>query len=87
LFATLRDALPAVLLDHIGVYAHPDIRGQSSELTVLLQTPGGAVEIQYQYGSDSQGPPAEILGFLRHCQVATQTWYETQSTARPQRSA
>ncbi|UXH77805.1 hypothetical protein [Roseateles amylovorans] len=84
LFAALRDALPSVLLEHVGTWVHPDIRGHACDLSVLLQTPGATVGIHYRYGSDSQGPPADIMDFVRRCVVSTEDWAAARAAASPE---
>lgn len=78
--------LPAVLaalsdpmLRHTGGYDIPEKSGAPCRLAIMLRFADGSEDgFGFTYGSESEGPPADIAQFVRTAVEASQEWYERQ---------
>jgi hypothetical protein len=58
-------------------FTMPDPRGALCLLTVGLTTGVGERIFEFEYGSDSQGPPPDIAQLVSSAVVLTEPWYES----------
>ncbi len=77
IFLDLISQLPEEWLAHTGRYQLPDPQGKSVDLTITL-TDGKGQEtgFQFLYGSDSEGPPEDMIEFVELAMELTDPWYE-----------
>lgn len=67
------------MLRSTGGYEIPNKRGVPCNLSIALSFAGGAEDgFGYTYGSESRGPPRNIVLFVHGAMVATQSWYQEQ---------
>ncbi len=79
LFAQLRDKVQPEWLSHPGAYDVPEKAGRTCELIIILKASEGPEFVsRFRYGSESQGPPAEICQFVAEAVRLTDSWYEDQ---------
>jgi hypothetical protein len=76
LFAKLRNRLDDEILRYMGRYDVPEKLGQICRFRIGLQfadhTSNG---FEINYGSESKGPPQELLDFLHAAVEVTDPWY------------
>ena len=78
-FVTVRSVCSPVLDDWIGGYGDPDAAGKPCKLLVGFQTSAGAELLsQWEYGTESKGPPAEVIAVVKQAVQATEDWYAEQ---------
>jgi hypothetical protein len=76
-FESLRSEVTPHLLQWLGSYKDPHLQGSLCRLTVgLRQDDGKELSSQWEYGTNSQGPPPEICEFVRSAVNITNPWYE-----------
>ena len=64
---------------HGGTHQQPGVRGKNCELTLSFQfTDKHEVGVTYLYGSDSKGPPRDVVEFVTYAAHVTNPWYEAQ---------
>ena|SRR5688572_2498314 len=64
---------------HGGTHKQPGIRGKPCELTLSFQfTDRYEVGLTYHYGSESKGPPPDVVEFITYAAHVTNNWYEAQ---------
>ena len=82
LFDRVIRKLPREIVEHLGkTYELPDRKGADCRLHLAFRfKTGNENGIEFIYGSDSQGPPAEVVSFAVEAIEATQPWYEAQKT-------
>jgi hypothetical protein len=75
-FEQLRARVSDLMLQYTGrMYADPDRKGETCELTVLFRADGEETGIGYTYGDKSQGPPSEIQALVLEAAAITEQWY------------
>lgn len=85
LFAELRRCVTSELLQWLGQFSDPHPKGKRCRLTIgFRQDDGTELTSQWQYGTDSQGPPPQVSDFVRAALYLTQTWYQEQQKLAPQ---
>ena len=66
-------------LEHMGGYDVPEKKGALCELTIALSfTNAENNGFAIRYGSESQGPPHEIVEFVRAAVDLTDPWFQEQ---------
>ncbi|MCE9555711.1 MAG: hypothetical protein K8T91_20365 [Planctomycetes bacterium] len=79
LFAKLRAEVRNEWMDRFGSYDVPSKAGSVCVLSVLFKaTDGEDGGMQFEYGSESQGPPGDICQFVTEAVHLTDPWYEEQ---------
>jgi hypothetical protein len=79
LFSQLRARVQPQWMAQLGGYDVPDKVGSACTLSVLFQGSNGEEGgLEFSYGSESQGPPAEICAFVTEAVRLTDPWYEQQ---------
>ena len=64
---------------HGGTHQQPGVRGKNCELTLSFQfTDRTEVGLTYLYGSDSKGPPRDVVEFVAYAAHVTNPWWEEQ---------
>ena len=76
LFDQFMEDLSEGLLDYAGRYDLPDRRGLDCNLEVKLFS-GGALgaNLEFHFGSESLGPPAEIRALVTRALELTEAWW------------
>jgi hypothetical protein len=78
-FEQLRKQMTPNLLQWLGQYSDPYLKGKRCRLTIGLRlSDGRELASQWQYGTQSQGPPDEICQFVTAAIDVTNSWYEQQ---------
>lgn len=85
LFADFVTQLTPELLELTGRYTYPDPQGERCELTIALSGPEIDTGFAFTYGSESEGPPEEIVALVEYALDLTDPWYETQLARRNRR--
>lgn len=75
LFAQLMSTVPGDLFQHAGSYADPVPRGLPCKLTIIFEGDSEAVSFEYEYGSESPGPPTEISELVVNAIELTDPYY------------
>ncbi len=75
-FADIVAALPDDFTDNLGTFALPEQEGTPMLLRILLSTADGDREMAISYGSDSLGPPEDIVRFVLQARAFTDPWYQ-----------
>jgi hypothetical protein len=79
LFQRLHACIRDEWLQRPGAYVAEELPGDEIVLTIrFLRAPEDGVGIQYRYGSESDGPPAEVRDFLETALDLTDSWYADQ---------
>jgi len=69
----------------IGSYVAPEQCGDLCHLVIGLKASDGSEEIsEWEYGSQSEGPPPEIIRFVQVLVATTDRWHESQIVLRPE---
>lgn len=76
IFTDLLAQLPDDWLEHTGRYTMPDRQGKTMLLTISIQNDQVETGFQFTYGSDSVGPPEDMIEFLELALDLTDPWYE-----------
>ena len=86
LFRDFISRIPDDLLGYAGRYDLPEPRGLPCKLTLLFagQDESGA-GFEFRYGSESQGPPAEIQQLLIAAVEITDGWLQAQQSRTQKR--
>jgi len=75
LFAELMANVPDDLFQRAGSYDDPAPRGLPCKLTIIFEGGGEAARFEYEYGSESPGPPAEISKLVVKAIELTDPYY------------
>ncbi|MEL6654022.1 MAG: hypothetical protein AAFQ87_24780 [Bacteroidota bacterium] len=78
LFTAFMEQLPAELAEMSGRYTFPDPQGDLCLLSLSLSGPTLDTGFEFTYGSDSQGPPEEIVALVELLLDLTDPWYDEQ---------
>jgi len=79
LFKQLLTNLNDAMLDHMGGYDVPEQRGVPCKLSVGLAFANGEENgFGFRYGSESKGPPHEIIQFVTAAVQLTDPWFQQQ---------
>ncbi|QDT89647.1 hypothetical protein [Gimesia algae] len=80
-FQAVRSICSPVIDAWIGGFGDPDAAGKPCKLLVGFQTTAGEESLsQWEYGTESKGPPAEVVAVVKHAVQATAGWYAEQKT-------
>ncbi len=82
-FTFLRSRISPQLLNWCGQSrTAPDIQGKPCKLTIdfftNLSERGRSFSMEWNYGSESEGPPADVCEFVRSAVEVTRDWHEQQ---------
>ena len=81
LFHDFISRMPDDLLAYAGRYDLPEQRGLPCKLTLLFAGPADSgVGFEFNYGSESQGPPTEIQELLIAAVEITDGWLKAQKS-------
>jgi hypothetical protein len=73
------EALSDEMLRYTGSYDISEKSGDPCRLEILLWFADESHDgFEFFYGSESEGPPPDIAGFVRNAAMVTQEWYEGQ---------
>lgn len=59
-----------------------EIKGQRCQLTIAFDVPDMPAGVEFVYGSESMGPPLEIINIVTSAIQLTQPWYDKVIKAR-----
>lgn len=76
IFDELLKSLPESFLESEGSYNDPDLRGQRLGLSITLMVAGREHSFQIVYGSESEGPPDDVVAFVVAAKELTESWYQ-----------
>jgi hypothetical protein len=86
LFAQLHAMVRPEWLSHSGGYEIPNRAGRTCTLLVIFKASDGAeLSLGFRYGSESQGPPADICQFVGEAVRLTDSWLEKQPSRRSEK--
>ncbi|MCA9007123.1 MAG: hypothetical protein KDA70_17745 [Planctomycetaceae bacterium] len=78
-FQAVRSVCGPVIDDWIGGFGDPNAEGKTCKLLVGFQTSAGEELLsQWEYGTESKGPPSEVITVVKQAVQATADWYEEQ---------
>lgn len=75
LFKSLMMNVPDDLFQRAGSYGDPAPRGLPCKLTIIFEGGGESAAFEYEYGSESSGPPAEIRELVVNAIELTGPYY------------
>lgn len=75
-FEDLLKSLPADFWESEGRYSDPNLRGQRLGLSISVIENGHEHSFQIVYGSESSGPPDDIVAFVVRAKDLTEEWYQ-----------
>ena len=75
LFKSLMMNVPNDLFQRAGSYGDPAPRGLPCKLTIIFEGGGESAVFEYEYGSESSGPPAEIRELVVNAIELTDPYY------------
>jgi len=79
LFDKLMKHFDDEMLNHTGGYEMPQRRGVPCKLSIALSfREGDSDGFAFRYGSESQGPPIEIMELVRAAVTITDPWFHEQ---------
>ena len=76
LFDAVLKSLPEEFLESEGSYSDPNLRGQRLGLSITLMVNGGEHSFHIVYGSESEGPPDDVVAFVMSAKELTESWYQ-----------
>ncbi len=78
-FETLLDYVTDEMLARPGHYEMPEQQGESCRLRLVFHLPGERVSgLEFEFGSESEGPPSEVNEFVHTALDLTEPWYTGQ---------
>lgn len=77
-FTKIESHLTESMLSHPGRFKDPNPKGRICNLTVIFTRAEGDVGVEFVYGSESMGPPREIVDLVTAAVELTDPWYEEQ---------
>jgi hypothetical protein len=79
LFRTLLGWVSDDLINGVGVYDLPDPAGQTCRLQLLFSADEERTSgLEFHYGTESEGPPTEVMDFVVTALDLTEMWYEAE---------
>ena len=79
LFPALMNQFTDAMLQHVGGYEMRDRKGEDCRLSIALRFADGSEDgFGFLYGSESEGPPQEIVQIVIEAARLTDPWYEAQ---------
>ncbi|MEM8889860.1 MAG: hypothetical protein AAGD28_17930 [Bacteroidota bacterium] len=77
LFDRLMEILSVDLLSMVGRYTFPDPKGDHTQLLITLEGENDSeTGFEFVYGSDSEGPPEEIIDFVEYAVELSDPYWE-----------
>ena len=77
LFDRLMEILSVDLLSMVGRYTFPDPKGDLTQLLITLEGDNDTeTGFEFVYGSDSEGPPEEIIDFVEYAVELSDPYWE-----------
>jgi hypothetical protein len=76
IFDEVLQSLPDEFLESEGSYSDPNLRGQRLGLNITLMVNGSEHGFQMVYGSESEGPPDDVVAFVVAAKNLTESWYQ-----------
>ena len=77
LFDRLMEVLSVDLLSMVGRYTFPDPKGDLTQLLITLEGDNDIeTGFEFVYGSDSEGPPEEIIDFVEYAVELSDPYWE-----------
>lgn len=74
-FSDFRRSVPAYLTEESGAWDIPQKSGTELILTLMFSAPEETVELRFRYGSESEGPPDDVVRVVHALRSATDPWY------------
>jgi hypothetical protein len=79
LLERLKDSIETWWFNAPGPHTIDVAHGEPCELSLMLLGPvSGPWTLQFHYGSESAGPPVEIMSFVNEAIALTEPWYTKQ---------
>ena len=78
MFLTILKGLQDEWLAWVGRYEYPDPKGDTCHLSISLSGEGVDTGLAFQYGSQSEGPPEEIVQWVEQALEITEPWLQDQ---------
>ena len=80
IFERVRSHLTEATLQRLGQgFQRQNVRGAPCKLTLIIGFNDGTSRCyEYLYGSESEGPPSDVVDFVRAARRETEGWYERQ---------
>lgn len=77
IFQQLLEALPEDWLTNTGRYTLPDPKGKLAQLTIALESSHEEeTGFEFTYGTQSDGPPEDMVEYVEYAIALTDEWYE-----------
>ncbi len=84
IFEHILENLDPHWLDLAGRYTYPNPKGSILSLTISMKGEEIDTGFSFTYGSQSEGPPEDIVDFVDYVVSLTEPWYEDQLTRKRQ---
>lgn len=68
-----------------GRYTLPDPKGDPATLTISFSSDELDTGVEFHYGTESEGPPEELVDWVERALDLTQPWWEDQLAQRSQK--
>lgn len=83
LFRQIIQEMPDEIFQLLGRrFELPERAGKECELTIAFRAQDGEQDAwQLAYGTESIGPPEEIVNFLKRCREITEPWYQRSASS------
>ena len=80
IFERMRSHLTEAMLQSLGhSFQRQNLRGAPCKLTLMFQfNDGTSGRSEYLYGSESEGPPSDVVDFVKAAVRETEGWYQEQ---------
>ena len=76
ILARFLDGVREQALESPGSFVLPEPKGTPTTLDIRFVTDDRELKFQFQFGSESEGPPGEICGWVERAVELTDPWYE-----------
>lgn len=85
IFQTIKREVDEDLLSMSGRYTLPDPLGDTCRMEIIIEAEAENTGFEFTYGSDSMGPPEEIVQLFEMAVELTHPWFEDQWNQKKQR--
>ncbi|MEL6629667.1 MAG: hypothetical protein AAFQ83_21570 [Bacteroidota bacterium] len=82
IFSALLQSVPGDWFSNEGRYALPDPKGKLAELTIGFSGNDVDTGIAFTYGTQSDGPPEDVIEYIEYALELTDPWYVNQTTKK-----
>ena len=79
LFENMLEGILQEWLEHAGRYTMPNPKGKAAELSIAFSGDELDLGIAFTYGTQSDGPPEDIIEYVEYALEITDPWYEEQT--------